>query len=165
MPQKLFCPNISTNGFSDLYQKTTRIDLWNSHYERMEENYRRLKEINKKLRREVRQRMGGDLNELNINELMESQEVIDAELSARVLQLINVTDSGFHSQDDGSDSLAVQLVDEKHWEDLFIVIAVSKECLEKVTQTRSFLAQPRESHLLLLTGKAFTSFPTEHNLQ
>ncbi|TYG64301.1 hypothetical protein ES288_D06G096500v1 [Gossypium darwinii] len=65
---------------------------------RMEENYRRLKEINKKLRREVRQRMGGDLNELNINELMESQEVIDAELSARVLQLINVTDSGFHSQ-------------------------------------------------------------------
>ncbi|KAL1094375.1 hypothetical protein V6Z11_D06G089900 [Gossypium hirsutum] len=64
----------------------------------MEENYRRLKEINKKLRREVRQRMGGDLNELNINELMESQEVIDAELSARVLQLINVTDSGFHSQ-------------------------------------------------------------------
>ncbi|KAK8315044.1 hypothetical protein V6Z12_D01G213100 [Gossypium hirsutum] len=29
---------------------------------------------------------------------MESQEVIDAELSARVLQLINVTDSGLHSQ-------------------------------------------------------------------
>ncbi|TYG64300.1 hypothetical protein ES288_D06G096400v1 [Gossypium darwinii] len=30
---------------------------------------------------------------------------------------------------------------------------MSKECLEKVTQTRSFLAQPRESHLLLLTGE------------
>ncbi|XVF41019.1 hypothetical protein PTKIN_Ptkin01aG0246900 [Pterospermum kingtungense] len=29
---------------------------------------------------------------------MESQEVLDAELSARVLQLINVTDSGLHSQ-------------------------------------------------------------------
>nr|KJB48275.1 hypothetical protein B456_008G061300 [Gossypium raimondii] len=68
-------------------------------------------------------------------------------------------------EDDGSDSLAVQLVDEKHWENLFIIIVVSKECLEKVTQTISFLAQPRESHLLLLTGKAFTSFPTEHNLQ
>ncbi|TYI46204.1 hypothetical protein E1A91_D13G090400v1, partial [Gossypium mustelinum] len=27
----------------------------------------------------------------------------------------------------------------------------SKECLEKVTQTISFLAQPQESHLLLLT--------------
>ncbi|TYI65312.1 hypothetical protein E1A91_D09G148500v1 [Gossypium mustelinum] len=30
---------------------------------------------------------------------------------------------------------------------------LSKECLEKVTQTISFLAQPRESHLLLLTGE------------
>lgn len=29
---------------------------------------------------------------------MESQEVLDAELSARVLQLINVTDNGLHSQ-------------------------------------------------------------------
>lgn len=28
----------------------------------------------------------------------ESQEVLDAELSARILQLINVTDSGVHSQ-------------------------------------------------------------------
>ncbi|KAG4141300.1 hypothetical protein ERO13_D06G067600v2 [Gossypium hirsutum] len=37
-------------------------------------------------------------------------------------------------EDDGSDSLAVQLVDEKHWEDLFIIIVVSKECLEKVKQ-------------------------------
>lgn len=31
---------------------------------------------------------------------MESQEVLDAELSARVLQLINVTDSGLHTQVD-----------------------------------------------------------------
>lgn len=29
---------------------------------------------------------------------VESQEVFDAELSARILQLINVTDSGVHSQ-------------------------------------------------------------------
>lgn len=29
---------------------------------------------------------------------VESQEVLDAELSARVLQLINVTDNGLHSQ-------------------------------------------------------------------
>ncbi|KAB2009192.1 hypothetical protein ES319_D10G150100v1 [Gossypium barbadense] len=27
-------------------------------------------------------------------------------------------------EDDGSDSLAVQLVDEKHWEDLFIIIVL-----------------------------------------
>lgn len=29
---------------------------------------------------------------------MDSQEVLDAEISARVLQLINVTDSGLHCQ-------------------------------------------------------------------
>ena len=38
---------------------------------------------------------------------VESQEVLDAELSARVLRLINVTDSGMHSQG-------------KPWSDLFI---------------------------------------------
>ncbi|TYI76076.1 hypothetical protein E1A91_D06G051600v1 [Gossypium mustelinum] len=29
-------------------------------------------------------------------------------------------------EDDGSDSLAVQLVDEKHWEDLFIIIVLER---------------------------------------
>ncbi|XP_052879371.1 agamous-like MADS-box protein TM6 isoform X3 [Gossypium arboreum] len=75
-------PNISTKGFFDLYQKTTGIDLWNSHYERMEENYRRLKEINKKLRREIRQRMGGDLSELNIKELQALEAKMDSSLLA-----------------------------------------------------------------------------------
>ncbi|KAB1994261.1 hypothetical protein ES319_D13G087800v1 [Gossypium barbadense] len=91
----------------------------------MEENYRRLKEINKKLRREIRQRMGGDLNVLNINEL----QALEAKMDSSLLAIRE------RKEDDGSDSLSVQLVDEKHWEDLFIVIAVSKECLEKVTQT------------------------------
>ncbi|TYH66822.1 hypothetical protein ES332_D06G148300v1 [Gossypium tomentosum] len=44
----------------------------------MEENYRRLKEINKKLRMEIRQRMGGDLNELNINELQALEAKMDS---------------------------------------------------------------------------------------
>ncbi|KAL4366943.1 hypothetical protein GQ457_05G012590 [Hibiscus cannabinus] len=73
-------PNITTKGFFDLYQKTSGIDLWNSHYERMQENYRRLKEINKKLRREIRQRMGGDLNELNIKELQALEANMDSAL-------------------------------------------------------------------------------------
>ncbi|XP_012469371.1 agamous-like MADS-box protein TM6 isoform X2 [Gossypium raimondii] len=75
-------PNISTKGVFDLYQKATGIDLWNSHYERMDENYRRLKEINKKLRREIRQRMGGDLNELNIKELQALEAKMDSSLLA-----------------------------------------------------------------------------------
>ncbi|GMI68179.1 APETALA 3 [Hibiscus trionum] len=73
-------PNITTKGFFDLYQKTSGIDLWNSHYERMQENYRRLKEINKKLRRDIRQRMGGDLNELNIKELQALESKMDSAL-------------------------------------------------------------------------------------
>ncbi|KAL1092709.1 hypothetical protein V6Z11_D07G242800 [Gossypium hirsutum] len=32
----------------------------------------------------------------------------------------------FLTEDDGSDSLAVQLVDEKHWEDLFIIIVLER---------------------------------------
>jgi hypothetical protein len=35
---------------------------------------------------------------------VESQEVFDAELSARVLQVINVTDSGLHGQVDKQES-------------------------------------------------------------
>ncbi|PPD74961.1 hypothetical protein GOBAR_DD28102 [Gossypium barbadense] len=44
---------------------------------------------------------------------MESQEVIDAELSARVLQLINVTDSGLHSQDDQIGKLLKQCLEDQ----------------------------------------------------
>nr|KJB48362.1 hypothetical protein B456_008G064900 [Gossypium raimondii] len=75
-------PNISTKAFFDLYQKTTGTDLWISHYEKMQENYRRLKEINKKLRREIRQRMGGDLDDLNIKELQALETKMDSSLVA-----------------------------------------------------------------------------------
>ncbi|XP_052482005.1 uncharacterized protein LOC105784484 isoform X2 [Gossypium raimondii] len=59
--------------------------------------------------------MGGDLNELNINEL----QALEAKMDSSLLAIRE------RKEDDGSDSLSVQLVDEKHWEDLFIVIAVS----------------------------------------
>ncbi|KAB1998101.1 hypothetical protein ES319_D12G066200v1 [Gossypium barbadense] len=75
-------PNISTKAFFDLYQKTTGTDLWISHYEKMQENYRRLKEINKKSRREIRQRMGGDLDDLNIKELQALEAKMDSSLVA-----------------------------------------------------------------------------------
>lgn len=40
---------------------------------------------------------------------MESQEVIDAELSARVLRLVNVADSGVHSQVDQQEKITFNL--------------------------------------------------------
>ncbi|KAF7817614.1 Floral homeotic protein DEFICIENS [Senna tora] len=62
-------PSITTKEFFDLYQKTVGTDLWSSHYENMQENLRKLKEVNRNLRREIRQRMGDCLNDLSLEEL------------------------------------------------------------------------------------------------
>ncbi|GLT39204.1 hypothetical protein SLA2020_134100 [Shorea laevis] len=62
-------PSITTKEFFYEYQKTAGVDLWSSHYEKMQENYKRLKDINNKLRREIRQMMGEDLNGMSIKEL------------------------------------------------------------------------------------------------
>ncbi|XP_028803061.1 floral homeotic protein DEFICIENS [Neltuma alba] len=62
-------PSISTKEFFDQYQKTVGIDLWSSHYENMLENLKKLKEVNKNLRREIRQRMGDCLDGLNMDDL------------------------------------------------------------------------------------------------
>ncbi|GMY12162.1 agamous-like MADS-box protein TM6 [Fagus crenata] len=62
-------PSISTKKIYDLYQKAMRTDLWNSHYERMQENLKKLKDINNRLSREIGQRVGQDLSGLSIDEL------------------------------------------------------------------------------------------------
>nr|KAG5534607.1 hypothetical protein RHGRI_022658 [Rhododendron griersonianum] len=62
-------PSVSTKKIYDDYQKALGIDLWKTHYERMQEHLRKLKEINNRLRREIRQRMGEDLHGLRIHEL------------------------------------------------------------------------------------------------
>ncbi|XVF41317.1 hypothetical protein PTKIN_Ptkin01aG0270900 [Pterospermum kingtungense] len=51
-------------------------------------------------------------------------------------------------EDDGSDSFAVQLVDEKHWDDLFIVIAVVSS-RQKETSSSSEMRESVETSLLL----------------
>ncbi|OMO57001.1 Transcription factor, MADS-box [Corchorus capsularis] len=75
-------PNISTKTFFDLYQKTLGIDLWSTHYEKMQEHYRKLKEINNKLRREIKQRLGEDLEDLNIKELQALEAKMASALDA-----------------------------------------------------------------------------------
>ncbi|KAA8537564.1 hypothetical protein F0562_027172 [Nyssa sinensis] len=47
-------PSTTTKQLYDQYQKTLGIDIWSSHYERMHENLRKLKEINRNLRRQIR---------------------------------------------------------------------------------------------------------------
>nr|ADC79700.1 APETALA3-like protein [Pachysandra terminalis] len=62
-------PHTTTKELYDLYKKASGKSLWNSHYERMNDNLNKLKEINNKLRTEIRQRMDEDLNELRLDEL------------------------------------------------------------------------------------------------
>ncbi|PWA80662.1 flower development transporter AP3 [Artemisia annua] len=47
-------PSITQKQFFDQYQKASGIDLWNSHYEKMQEELRQLKDVNKKLRTHIR---------------------------------------------------------------------------------------------------------------
>ncbi|KAL4397920.1 hypothetical protein AHAS_Ahas01G0240100 [Arachis hypogaea] len=48
-------PGLSTKKIIDPYQKTLGdIDLWHSHYEKMLENLKKLKDTNNKLRRQIR---------------------------------------------------------------------------------------------------------------
>uniref|UniRef100_D3XL44 APETALA3-like protein n=1 Tax=Euptelea pleiosperma TaxID=106141 RepID=D3XL44_9MAGN len=73
-------PSTSTKKIFDRYQHAQGINLWNSHYERMQDNLNRQKEINNKLRREIRQRIGEELNDLNIQELRGLEQNLESSL-------------------------------------------------------------------------------------
>ncbi|XP_019054088.1 PREDICTED: floral homeotic protein DEFICIENS isoform X2 [Nelumbo nucifera] len=62
-------PQRITKKIFDRYQQVSGINLWNSHYERMQEHLSKQKEVNNNLRREIRQRMGEDLDDLSVDEL------------------------------------------------------------------------------------------------
>ncbi|XP_071710738.1 floral homeotic protein PMADS 1-like [Rutidosis leptorrhynchoides] len=74
-------PSITTKQFFDQYQKASGIDLWHSHYEKMQEELRQLKEVNKNLRRQIRQRLGDCLENSGFEELLdlekESQDAVN----------------------------------------------------------------------------------------
>nr|ADC79708.1 APETALA3-like protein [Pachysandra terminalis] len=73
-------PHTTTKDLYDLYQKASGNSLWNSHYERMKDNLNKLKDINNKLRTEIRQRMGEDLNDLRLEELRGLEQNIQESL-------------------------------------------------------------------------------------
>ncbi|GLT92046.1 hypothetical protein SLE2022_099050 [Rubroshorea leprosula] len=62
-------PAITTKDFFDQYRRTTGIDLWNTHYKAMQEQLKKVKEVNRKLQREIGQRMGESLNDLSLEDL------------------------------------------------------------------------------------------------
>ncbi|XP_019438041.1 PREDICTED: floral homeotic protein DEFICIENS [Lupinus angustifolius] len=70
-------PSNSTKQFFDQYQMTVGTDLWSSNYENMQENLKDLKEVNRNLRKEIRQRVGECLEDLNIEELTLLEDDMD----------------------------------------------------------------------------------------
>ncbi|KAF8410521.1 hypothetical protein HHK36_003052 [Tetracentron sinense] len=62
-------PSTTTKQIFDQYQQTKGINLWSSHYEQMQDDWNKLKEINHNLSREIRQRTGEDINDLSIDEM------------------------------------------------------------------------------------------------
>nr|AGH39926.1 MADS domain protein [Isopyrum manshuricum] len=62
-------PSCTHKNLYDRYQQASGIDLWQPHYEKMQEHLQKLKDINNKLRKEIRQRNGEDLDDLSFQQL------------------------------------------------------------------------------------------------
>nr|AXR70626.1 MADS-box 4 [Momordica dioica] len=78
-------PGLTTKKVIDQYQKTLGdVDLWSSHYERMLENLKKLKDINHKLRRQIRHRIGEgglELNDLSCQQLCSLEEDMNSSIA------------------------------------------------------------------------------------
>ncbi|GAV72443.1 SRF-TF domain-containing protein/K-box domain-containing protein, partial [Cephalotus follicularis] len=73
-------PSTTMKEMFDLYQKALPTDLWCSLYEKMQEDLKKHVEVNRNLRREIRQRMGESLNESNFEELCSLEQDMDSSL-------------------------------------------------------------------------------------
>nr|AHY19023.1 AP3 MADS box protein [Ribes diacanthum] len=73
-------PFISTKQVFDQYQNQLGIDLWQTHFERMQEHLKQLKDVNNNLRMEIRHRMGASLDGLSLAELRNLEEEMDGSL-------------------------------------------------------------------------------------
>nr|ACR16046.1 DEFICIENS-like MADS-box transcription factor [Phragmipedium longifolium] len=74
-------PSTDAKNMYDRYQQATGIDLWSSQYERMQNTLSHLKDVNHSLRREIRRRMGEDLDGMDIKELRGLEQNIDEALN------------------------------------------------------------------------------------
>ncbi|KAL8059129.1 hypothetical protein ABFX02_03G066600 [Erythranthe guttata] len=73
-------PSITTKQVFDQYQKAVGVDLWNTHYQKMQDHLQKLKEVNRNLRKEIRQRMGESLNDLGYDQMVNLIEEVDNSL-------------------------------------------------------------------------------------
>nr|BAC77704.1 flower buds-specific protein SiAP3Y [Silene diclinis] len=70
-------PGVSLKKMYDEYQKIEGVDLWHKHWERMQEQHRKLLELNNMLRTEISRRIGGDLEGLTLLELRGLQQEME----------------------------------------------------------------------------------------
>nr|BAH22541.1 MADS-box protein [Oryza rufipogon] len=76
-----FCsPSTDIKGIFDRYQQAIGTSLWIEQYENMQRTLSHLKDINRNLRTEIRQRMGEDLDGLEFDELRGLEQNVDAAL-------------------------------------------------------------------------------------
>nr|BAF46354.1 MADS-box transcription factor [Alstroemeria ligtu subsp. ligtu] len=73
-------PSTDTKRIVDRYEKVSGINLWSAQYEKMHRTLNHLKEINSNLRKEIRNRIGEDLDGLDINELRGLEQNLDETL-------------------------------------------------------------------------------------
>nr|QBX87862.1 APETALA3-like protein [Hemerocallis hybrid cultivar] len=82
-------PSTNMKRMTDRYQQVSGIDVWNDQYKEMQNTLRDLEEINRNLRREIRQRMGEDLDGLSVKELRGLEQSLDS-------SLVNVRERKYH---------------------------------------------------------------------
>ncbi|XP_059461662.1 LOW QUALITY PROTEIN: agamous-like MADS-box protein AP3 [Corylus avellana] len=82
--QEYISPSITTKQLFDEYQKISGNDLWSSQYEKNLKKLTELNEVNKSLRREIRQRRGESLNDLNLTELHDLEQ--EMEVAVKVIR-------------------------------------------------------------------------------
>nr|AFO83616.1 APETALA3-like protein [Fagopyrum esculentum]QDQ03585.1 APETALA3-like protein [Fagopyrum esculentum] len=70
-------PNTTTKQMYDSYQQMLGIDIWSSHYAKMQEDLCKLKEGNRMLQKEIRRRMGYCMEDMNLEELVILQQDIE----------------------------------------------------------------------------------------
>nr|ABG90940.1 AP3 [Joinvillea ascendens] len=76
-----FCsPSTEIKTIFDRYQQAIGTSLWIEQYENMQLTLSYLKDINRNLRTEIRQRMGEDLDALDIDELRGLEQKVDTAL-------------------------------------------------------------------------------------
>ncbi|XP_065858774.1 agamous-like MADS-box protein TM6 [Euphorbia lathyris] len=84
-------PTTTAKKMIDRYQKTKKIDLWHTLYQKMKEDLEKLTERNDMLKREIGQRRGKDLDGLSFAQLFQLEQEMNSTLDAvRLLQVRDV---------------------------------------------------------------------------